>query len=97
MSGRFDDEIKALRAEPPTAGYDQIDREVWRCVDEARRARQAAPLVFAVRAVAIVGALGLGVASGAAAAMAVVRETPEISAFSIHSGLAPSTLLDRHG
>lgn len=97
MSNSLDEEIRAFRSDPPAAGYDQIDHAVWRGIAEVRRARQTAPLVYAIRAAAVVGALGLGVAGGGAAAVAVASERPEVSAFSIHTQLAPSTLLDHHG
>lgn len=97
MNDRLDDDLKALRAEPPAAAYDQIDQHVWRGIAEVRRGRQAAPVLYAVRAAAVVGALGLGVAGGGAAAIAVASETQETSAFSINSELAPSTLLDHPG
>lgn len=97
MTADFDKELRALRAEPPAPGYDQIDEGVWRGIAETRRARQAAPVLYAVRAAAVVGALGLGVAGGGAAAIAVASEAPEVSAFSINTELAPSTLLDHHG
>lgn len=97
MTKSLDEEIRALRAQPPAAGYDQIDQRVWRGIAEARRVRQAAPMLYTVRAAAVVGALGLGVAGGGAAAVAVASEAPEVSAFSIHTQLAPSTLLDHHG
>lgn len=97
MTNTLDEEIRALRSEPPGAGYAQIDQGVWRAITEARRARQAAPVLYAVRAAAVVGALGLGVAGGGATAVAVARGAQETSAFSIHSELAPSTLLDHHG
>lgn len=97
MDHRLDDELKELRAEPPAAAYDQIEQRVWRGIEGIRRARQAAPLLYAVRAAAVVGALGLGVAGGGAAAIAVASDAQETSAFSIKSELAPSTLLDHHG
>lgn len=46
----LDREIRALRPEPPPAGYDQIDQAVWRGVAEVRGAREAAPAPYAVRA-----------------------------------------------
>ena len=97
MTNSFDEEIRALRSEPPAPGYAQIDQGVWRGIAEAKRARQAAPVLYAARAAAVVGALGLGDAGGGATAVTVAREAQETSAFSIHSELAPSTLLDHHG
>jgi hypothetical protein len=96
MSKNFDEGIEALRSEPASPRYAEIDQGVWRGIAEARRARQAAPMLYAVRAAAVVGALGLGVAGGGATAVAVANEAPEVSAFSIHTELAPSTLLDHH-
>lgn len=97
MNDRLDHELRALRGEPPATAYDQIEQRVWRGIEGVRRARQAAPLLYAVRTAAVVGALGLGVAGGGVAAIAVASETQETSAFSIKSELAPSTLLDHHG
>ena len=97
MNDRLEHDLEALRAEPAVAAYDQIDHHVWRGIAEVRRGRQAAPMLYAVRAAAVIGALGLGVAGGGAAAIAVGSESQETSAFSINSELAPSTLLDHHG
>ena len=97
MNERLDDDLKALRDEPPSSGYAEIDTGVWRGIEGARRARRAAPALYAARAAAVVGALGLGVATGRATAIAVAREAPEVSAFSVKTELAPSTLLDHHG
>lgn len=97
MTNNLDEGMEALRSEPQSPQYDDIDGRVWRGIAEARRARQAAPMLYAVRAAAVVGALGLGVAGGGATAVAIAKEAPEVSAFSIHTELAPSTLLDHHG
>lgn len=96
MDDRLDDELRALKAEPTPEAYDLIEHRVWRGISAVRQARQAAPLVYAVRAAAVVGALGFGVASGGAAAVAIASEGREISAFSVQAQLAPSTLLDYH-
>lgn len=96
MNARLDDDLQALKAEPTPAAYDLIEPRVWRGIAAVRQARQAAPTLYAVRAAAVVGALGLGVASGGAAAVAVASEGQEISAFSVQAELAPSTLLDHH-
>ena len=96
MDERLDDDLRAMKAEPPSAAYDLIESRVWQGVATLRQGRQAAPLLYAVRTAAVVGALGLGVASGGATAVAVAREGQEISAFSVQAELAPSTLLDHH-
>lgn len=96
MINNLDREISALRSEPPASSYDLIDDAVWLGISEARRARETAPVLNAVRAAAVVGALGLGVAGGGATAVAVASEAQEVSAFSVNSELAPSTLLDHH-
>lgn len=96
MNDRLDDDLQALKAEPTPAAYDLIEARVWRGIAALRQARQAAPALYAMRAAAVVGALGMGVASGGAAAVAVARQGQEISAFSVQAELAPSTLLDHH-
>ncbi len=97
MNDRLDDELRALRSEPTPAGYQQLESRVWQGVERVRQARAAAPTLLAVRAAAVGGALGLGVASGGATAAAVASQSQEVSAFSIQAELAPSTLLDHHG
>jgi hypothetical protein len=97
MTTSFEEEVRALRSEPPGPGYEAIDQAVWRGIADVRLARKAAPVFYALRAAAVMGALGLGVAGGGATAMALASEAKEISAFSINSKLAPSTLLDHHG
>jgi hypothetical protein len=96
MDDRLDDDLRTLKAEPTPEAYELIEPRVWRGIAAMRQARQAAPALYAVRAAAVVGALGLGVASGGAAAVAVASEGQEISAFSVQAELAPSTLLDNH-
>lgn len=96
MNDRLDDELRALGRETPTGGYGQVEARVWRAIDEARTLRRAAPVLFGVRAAAVAGALGLGVLGGGATAAALAGEVLEVSAFSVHTGLAPSTLLDNH-
>ena len=96
MNHKLDDELRSLGAEPPAAGFAQIETRVWRSIESVRRARAVAPTLYVVRAAAVVGALGLGIASGGATAVAVAGEPQEISAFSARAQLAPSTLLDHH-
>jgi hypothetical protein len=97
MDDRLDDELRALRSEPLPAGYQRLEARVWQGIERVRQARAAAPTLLAVRAAAVVGALGLGVASGGATAVAVAAQSQEVSAFSAKAELAPSTLLDHHG
>ena len=94
MTNTLDRSIQILRSEPPAPGYDHIDQAVWRGISDIRRARKAAPVLNAVRAAAVVGGLALGVAGGGVTAVAVASQPQEISAFSVDSKLAPSTLLD---
>lgn len=89
----LDEDLRALKAERTPAAYELIEARVLRGIAAARRARDAAPAVYAARAAAVVGALSLGVATGAAAAVAVAAGSQEISAFSVQAELAPSTLL----
>ena len=97
MNDGLDDDLRALRDEPPGGAYDQLETRVWRSIEEVRQARRAAPAVLAARTAAVVGALGLGVVGGGATAVAVAAEVQEISVFSVRTELAPSTLLDDHG
>ncbi len=96
MNDGLDDDLRALRAEPTPKAYDLIEARVWNGIAAVRQSRQAAPALYAMRAAAVVGALGLGAASGGAAALAAAGEHQEISAFSIQAHFAPSTLLDDH-
>lgn len=96
MDDRLDDDLRALKAEPAPKAYDLIDARVWRGIAAVRQTRRAAPALYVLRAAGVVGALGLGVVSGGAAAVAVTNEGQEISAFSVQAELAPSTLLDHH-
>lgn len=96
MNERLDNELAALRSEPPSGRYAAINARVFEGIEAARRARQATPTVYAMRVAAVCGALTLGVAAGGATAVAVAREAPEVSVFSVNSQLAPSTLLDHH-
>ncbi len=81
----------------PAAYQQRLEAGIWQGIERVRQARAAAPTLYAARAAAIVGALGLGVASGGATATAVAAQTQEVSAFSIKAELAPSTLLDHDG
>ncbi len=97
MSDRLEDELRALGLAAPAQGYDQLEGRIWRSIEAARETRRSAPLLLGVRAAAVGGALGLGVMGGGATAVALAGEVPEVSAFSVRTGLAPSTLLDDHG
>jgi len=96
MGDNLEHELHALKAEPPPEAYQLIEAGVWREIAAVRRARQTAPALYAMRTATVVAALGLGVASGGAAAVALANERQEISAFSVQADLAPSTLLDSH-
>ncbi len=97
MNHKLDVLIGAAKAEPPPAAYNSIEQRVWGEIESVRNTRRAAPIVFAARACGVVGALVLGIAGGGMTAVAVAREAQEISAFSIKTEIAPSTLLDHHG
>lgn len=97
MEDKLDALIIAARAEAPPAAYHTIEQRVWNDVERVRTARRSAPMIFAGRAAAVAGALVLGIAGGGMTAVAVAREAQEVSAFSIKTELAPSTLLDHHG
>jgi hypothetical protein len=96
MSPRLDDYLNELRAAPPETNLDGLEADVLRGVAAVREARAAASVFVPVRAAAVMVALGLGLAGGGFAATATAGEA-EISAFSVHAHLAPSTLLDGLG
>lgn len=97
MSGELDRELQALRTEPVDARLGQLEPAVWKRIERIEETRSTTLGFLPVRAVAIAGALGLGITGGTFAAVAVAREQHEISVFSIDSRLAPSTLLDGRG
>lgn len=97
MSHHLDDDLKALSAAPAPTSLDTLEGRVWRDIAALRDSRAAASLFLPVRAAAITVALGVGVVGGSFAAGAAPRDAPEISAFSLKSRLAPSTLLEGHG
>ncbi|MBN9318748.1 MAG: hypothetical protein BGN86_15110 [Caulobacterales bacterium 68-7] len=97
MNDGLDDELRALRSEPLPASYQRLEARVWKGIERVRQARAAAPTLYVARAAAVIGALGLGVASGGVTAAAVAAQSQEVSAFSVKAELAPSTLLDHHG
>lgn len=96
MSRRLDEDLHALRAAPAPAELDHLEGRVWREIAVLRDSRATATLFLPVRAAAIAAALGLGIAGGSLTAAATAAESPEISAFSLKSHLAPSTLLEGH-
>ena len=96
MSQRLDDELQALKAEGPDGRLDYVEARVWRRIDAVREARSIGSIFLPVRAAAVVGALAIGIAGGGFAAAAGATDPHEISVFSIHTRLAPSTLLDGH-
>lgn len=96
MSLRLDDSLDALKTQPSATKLDNLETEVLRGIAAVREARTAVRAVIPTAAVAVVAAMSLGVAGGGVAATAA-GAPQEISAFAVHSRLAPSTLLDSHG
>lgn len=97
MDGKLDTLIEAARSERPPAGYHAIEQNVWDEIEGVRNARGIAPMVLAGRLAAVAGALVLGIAGGGATAVSMASGPQEVSAFSINTELAPSTLLDHRG
>lgn len=97
MKHRLEDELIAMRGEPPAPRYGRIEAQVWASIDSVRQHRMAARELVGVRIAALAVALGVGMVGGGAAALAVADERQEVSVFSVNAELAPSTLLDRHG
>lgn len=95
MSSKLDIEVQALRAEP-VGSLSGIEQGVWGRIASAREARTARAVFVPVRTASVLVALGIGIAGGGFTAAALAHETHEISAFSVNSHLAPSTLLGGH-
>lgn len=92
MSEALDRLLEDLRR-TPTAALRGLEGEVWVRIDRLRDARRASGALLPARAACVVAALGMGLAGGSYAAMAVARRPAEISVFSVDAHLAPSTLL----
>lgn len=91
----LENELAAIKAAPAELPRQDLEASVWHAIAGLREARSYAPVVFAVRAFAIVCATGVGVIGGSLATAAVTSGHHEASVFSTH--LAPSALLDGHG
>lgn len=97
MSRTLDEDLNQLKATPPDVNLDALELGVLKSIAEVREARAAARVFMPVQVAAVLAALGLGVVGGGFAAVAATRDPGEISAFAVHSNLAPSTLLAGHG
>ncbi len=97
MSRWLDDELSSLKAEAPDRTLSQLEPAVWRRIETLREDRGVLSVFLPIRAVAVVAALGVGVAGGGFAAAAAAHQPHEISVFSIDTRLAPSTILDGRG
>jgi hypothetical protein len=88
------DHLLARLAEAETPAPAGFDRGVLAAIavqrEDARRARTLAPVGLA----AVGMAVAVGVAAGGLGAAAAVAQPRQLSAFSAHAHLAPSTLLD---
>lgn len=80
-----------LAATPPTSPSPDFEDRVFGRVAAIRRSRAAAVRQLPISAAIVVGALGLGLALGGAAAADRYSEQP--GALSLTGQLAPSTLL----
>lgn len=96
MNPNLDDALASLVQAPPDRDLSQVEPAVWLRIAQSRRERaldgRSAPYRFA----AVLLALGLGTAVGAAHAREDSRHATEVSAFRVTAELAPSTLLDDH-
>lgn len=95
MSLRLDDQLAALGSAEAMAPPDELEAAVWRRVRQFQEERSTARVLLRVQTGAVVIALGIGVVGGGLTAVAATGEPDDISVFSVHSALAPSTLLDR--
>ena len=89
----LDDLLPRLRAEPADRDLSSLEPQVWARIDGRRQGRLAPAMFAHVRAGAVIAALGIGMVAGGASAVERQQDKPEVGAFSVASGLAPSTLL----
>lgn len=89
----LDGHLTAMAGAPTDRDLSGLEREVWRVVDArpALSTRRLRPIQWA----AVSAALVIGAATGTFAMTAFDRPS-EMSVFSTHSPLAPSTLLADH-
>ncbi len=85
--------LTSLAAVPADRDLSGLDRDVWRVIDarSALSVRRLQPIQWA----AVSAALAVGVVTGTFAMTSFDRPS-EMSVFSAHSPLAPSTLLADH-
>lgn len=95
MKSQLDELIEDLRSHPLDPDLSAIERETWRRIEQMRHARSADVWLLPARAGAVVFALTAGAVFGAAHARESASH-PEVAAFEVASGFAPSTLLDKH-
>jgi hypothetical protein len=96
MSPKLDDELAMLRSASGVASID-LESDVWDRIGAIREERSTAGAFLPVGALSVAIALAVGLAGGGLTAVVAADKTDEISAFSISTRLAPSTLLDGHG
>lgn len=89
----LDRHLTALAVAPTGRDLSDLDREVWRVIDArpAMSTRRLRPIQWA----AVSAALVVGAVTGTFAMTSFDRPS-EMSVFSAHSPLAPSTLLADH-
>ncbi len=94
MNRNLDEALATLRQASPDGDLSQVEPRVWLRIAQSRRERDLVRRSAPYRFVAVLLALGLGAAVGAAHAREDRRPAAEVSAFRVATDLAPSTLLD---
>jgi hypothetical protein len=90
MTDRLDPLLDRLRDAPSDRPLDQLEPAVWARIDAARRDAPRTGGAWAWRA----ALAGLMLTTGAFASSVAAAQSQDTSPFSIHSALAPSTLLE---
>jgi hypothetical protein len=93
LNASLDEMLDALARAPADADLDRLDAGTWVRIDRVRLARKHQAWLMPARAGAVVLALSLGAALGAAHARDGAAR-PDVTAFEVASAFAPSTLLD---
>ena len=93
----IDQWLELMARQGPDHPLNQLEPAVWNRITKAEEARRVGLVLTSWRSAAIALALTGGVAAGSAGAASALAKPAELSAFSVKSSLAPSTLLSgRH-
>lgn len=93
MTRSLDEIFDELRDEPPDRRLGALEHRVWRAIRQRGRSLGFMHDILA-KVTVVAGAIIFGAAVGGVTASTAVALTSEIAVFSVHTPLAPSTILD---